>query len=149
MTTCSLQPRLQTYTPPKSRCPEGKGRRRLGLTAPRAAQSFLQSFVVSDSGAVSCAPQATDSDLYMLYVTVSDQANNVAEAMIPLYVGGLLEVNPATSAELHAEAGRVLNSNFLHPVVTNQFKYLALGCSRWCRVGYKPGLHRCALQHGY
>ena len=36
-----LQQRLQTYTPPKSRCPEGR-KKTFSLTAPRAAQSFLQ-----------------------------------------------------------------------------------------------------------
>ena len=105
----------------------GQGKKTFRLDRSKSSSKLPAGLVVSDSGAVSCAPQATDSDLYMLYVTVSDQANNVAEAMIPLYVGGLLEVNPATSTELHAEAGKSFEFKLsASGGFTNQFKYTLL-----------------------
>lgn len=88
----------------------GKGTKTYSLDKELSSAVLPTDLSVSASGLVTCSPMATDSGFYKVAVKVSDEVNaNGKMFILPLYIGGVLEVAPAAGSTLNAEAGRPFN----------------------------------------
>ncbi|MBO6054769.1 MAG: glycoside hydrolase family 3 C-terminal domain-containing protein [Oscillospiraceae bacterium] len=84
----------------------GKGRKVFSWIPEKSSSQLPSGFTLSEQGEIHCAPQATESGLYSVFVRVTDEAGGCAEAALPLYVGGLLTVTPAPGETISVPSGR-------------------------------------------
>jgi hypothetical protein len=102
----------------------GLGKKTFALIPEKSSTKLPAGLAISETGIVTCAPQATDSDLYQLFVRVTDESGGDAEALLPLHVKGLLKVFPEASTALRAEVGKRFQYTLSATGgFTNQFKY--------------------------
>jgi len=89
----------------------GLGRKVFAWLPERSSAKLPEGFSLSAQGEIRCAPQATESGLYQVGIRVTDEEGKSLEAVLPLYIGGLLEVTPAPGQCFAVEAGTPIQLN--------------------------------------
>ena len=60
--------------------------------------------MISEGGLLTCSPMASDSSLYRIAVQASVKGNAAISKtfILPLYIGGILDVQPSSGQRFHS-----------------------------------------------